>query len=92
MSIVPAGDLRPALASRRLGKKGILAILAALILIAISVPPFINVSRYRARLADAISRELGRPVTLGGITLRLLPQPGFDLVNLVVGRSPRFQL
>ena len=61
-----------------------------LILIAILVPPLINVSRYRARLSDAISRELGRPVTLGGITLRLLPQPGFDLVNLVVGVDPDF--
>jgi hypothetical protein len=88
MSDMPAGDLQPALASRRFGKKGILAIVVVLLLIAISVPPLINVSRYRARLSDAISRELGRPVTLGGITLRLLPQPGFDLVNLVVGDDP----
>ena len=90
MSDVPAGDLQPALASRRLGKKVILAIVVVLLLIAISVPPLINVSRFRARLSDAISRELGRPVTLGGITLRLLPQPGFDLVNLVVGDDPDF--
>ncbi len=63
MSIVPAGNAQPALASRRFGKKSILAIVVALILIGISVPPFINVSRYRARIADAISRALGRPVT-----------------------------
>lgn len=90
MSIVPAGEPQPALASRRLGKRSILAIVVALILIGIAVPPFINVSRYRARIADAISRALGRPVTLAGISLRLLPQPGFDLANLVVGDDPAF--
>jgi hypothetical protein len=90
MSVMPAGDPQPVLASRRLGKKSIPAIVVVLILIAISVPPFFHVSRYRARIADAISRALGRPVTIGGISLRLLPQPGFDLANLVVGDDPDF--
>jgi len=90
MSAVPAGEPQPALASRRLRKRSMLAIVLALLLIGVSVPPFINVSRYRARIADAISRALGRPVTLGSISLRLLPQPGFDLVNLVVGDDPAF--
>jgi hypothetical protein len=62
----------------------------ALMLIGIAVPPFMNVSHYRARIAEAISRALGRPVTLAGISLRLLPQPGFDLANLVVGDDPAF--
>jgi hypothetical protein len=90
MNIVPAGEPQPALASRRLAKRSIPAIVVALILIGIAVPPFINVSRYRARIAEAISRALGRPVTLAGISLRLLPQPGFDLANLVVGDDPAF--
>jgi hypothetical protein len=90
MSIAPAGDPQRAVVSRRLGRRSIPAIVVALILIGIAVPPFINVSRYRARIADAISRSLGRPVALGGISLRLLPQPGFDLVNLVVGDDPAF--
>ena len=90
MSIVPAGEPQRAAVSRRLGRRSIPALVVALILIGIAVPPFINVSRYRARIADAISRSLGRPVALGGISLRLLPQPGFDLANLVVGDDPAF--
>jgi AsmA protein len=90
MSIVPAGEPQPAPVSRRLGKRSIPAILVALLLVGIFVPPFINVSRYRIRIAEAISRALGRPVTVGGISLRLLPQPGFDLANLVVGDDPAF--
>ena len=90
MSIVPAGSPQPAPASRRLGKRSIPAIVVALVLIGIAVPPMINVSRFRTRIADAISRALGRPVTVGGISLRLLPQPGFDLANLAVGDDPAF--
>lgn len=90
MSIVPAGEPQRTAVSRRLGRRSIPALVVALILIGIAVPPFINVSRYRARIADAISRSLGRPVALGGISLRLLPQPGFDLANLVVGDDPAF--
>jgi AsmA protein len=90
MSVVPAGEPQPAPASRRFSKGSIPAIVVALLLIGMLVPPLINVSRYRARIAAAISRALGRPVTVGGISLRLLPQPGFDLANLVVGDDPAF--
>ncbi len=90
MSVVPAVEPRPSPVKRRFSKRSVPAIAVALILIGIVVPPLINVSRYRARIAAAISRALGRPVTLGGISLRLLPQPGFDLANLVVGDDPAF--
>ena len=90
MSVMPAGEPQPELAPRRFRRRSIPLIVVVLILIGISVPPFMNVSRYRARIADAISRALGRPVTLTGISLRLLPQPGFDLANLVVGDDPAF--
>jgi hypothetical protein len=58
------------------------------ILIGLVLPPWINVSRYRARIAESISRALGRPVTIGSVSLRLLPQPGFDLGNLAIGDDP----
>jgi hypothetical protein len=46
--------------------------------------------RLRARIVRSISLALGRPVDVGSVTLRLLPQPGFDLENFVVHEDPEF--
>ena len=46
--------------------------------------------RLRARIVRSISLALGRPVDVGSVTLRLLPQPGFDLENFVVHEDPDF--
>lgn len=46
--------------------------------------------RLRTRIARSISLALGRPVDVGSVTLRLLPQPGFDLENFVVHEDPAF--
>ncbi len=54
------------------------------------VPPFINLGRYRAYIADAMSRALERPVTFDSISLRLLPQPGFDFQNFTIGDDPAY--
>ena len=35
--------------------------------------------RLRARIVRSISLALGRQVDVGSVTLRFLPQPGFDL-------------
>lgn len=63
--------------------------LVALILLAI-IPPLITVNRLQHRIATSISRSLGRPVHLDGVTLNLLPLPGFTLDNLVVDEDPAF--
>ena len=83
---MPSAEPRPA--KRRLGARSIMVIVVGLLLGGLVVPPWINVSRYRTRIAESISRSLGRPVTIGSISLRLLPQPGFDLSNLAVGDDP----
>ncbi|HWR35927.1 MAG TPA: AsmA family protein [Clostridia bacterium] len=75
--------------SRPRGGHVALAIIVV-ILLGIFVPPFVNVNRYRVRIADALSGALGRPVTVEQISLRLLPQPGFDMQNVVVGDDPAF--
>jgi len=62
----------------------------ALVLIALLVPPLLNVSRYRADVAAAIGRALGRGVSVGEVSLRVFPQPGFALSNLVVEEDPSF--
>ncbi|HYG98909.1 MAG TPA: AsmA family protein [Terriglobales bacterium] len=61
-----------------------------LILLGVFLPPFVNVNRYRGRITDSIQRGLGRPVTVGSVSLRLFPQPGFDLGNVTVGEDPAF--
>ena len=54
------------------------------------VPPFVNVNRYRARVTSAISRALGRNVSVSYIQLKLLPRPGLVLNNFVVADAPSY--
>jgi len=49
-----------------------------------------GVSRLKARIANSISRAVARPVEIGSVHLRFLPQPGFDLGNLVIYEDPEF--
>jgi hypothetical protein len=71
--------------SRRLMWLVMLAIALALVL-----PPFINVNRYRGRVAGAISRALGRDVTVSNIELKVLPRPGVILYNFVAADNPNY--
>jgi hypothetical protein len=65
------------------------AVVLALVL-ALVLPPFVNVNRYRGRVAGAISRALGREVTVSNIELKLLPRPGVVLDNFVVADDPSY--
>ncbi|MGA3347398.1 MAG: AsmA family protein [Candidatus Sulfotelmatobacter sp.] len=49
-----------------------------------------GVSRLKARITNSISRAVDRPVEIGSVQLRFLPQPGFDLENLVIYEDPSF--
>ena len=73
--------------SERRTRKWMLAIVIA-ILLGIFLPPLVNVNRYRGKIATSLSSAVGRPVTVGHVELRLLPQPGFDLRNVEVGDDP----
>jgi hypothetical protein len=73
----------------RAGKRFTLAAVA-LLLAALLGPPFINVGRFKGRIVLAMEQALGRPVAVDEVSLRLLPRPGFDMKNLVVGDDPRF--
>ncbi len=46
--------------------------------------------RLRTRIVRSVSLALGRQVDVGSVSLRLLPQPGFDLENFVVHDDPAF--
>jgi len=71
--------------SRRLTWAALLALFLAL-----ALPPFINVNRYRGRVTGAISQALGRDVTVSRINLKLLPRPGLVLSNFLVADAPAF--
>src|SRR5260370_39477886 len=47
-------------------------------------------SHLKTRLAGSIGGALARQVEIGAVHIRLLPQPGFDLQNLVVYDDPAF--
>ena len=45
--------------------------------------PLLNVNRYRAGVASAIGNAVGRTVSVGEVSLRAFPQPGFTLSDVV---------
>jgi hypothetical protein len=68
----------------------VVTVVAVLAAAALVLPPFINVSRYKGKVIDSMSRALGRPVSVDSVSLRLLPRPGFVLENVVVGDDPLY--
>ncbi len=60
------------------------------VLLAFFLPPFVNVNRYRNRVASAIGNALGRVVTVSNIELTLLPRPGMVLSTFVVADDPTY--
>jgi len=67
-------------------------VLVIVLLLAIFVPPFISLNRLKGRVASSLSAALGRQVSVGSITLRLLPRPGFDLSNVTIDDDPAFSV
>ncbi len=61
-----------------------------IVLLALFVPPFVNVNRYRNRVTSAIGNALGRQVTVSNIELKLLPRPGMVLSTFVVADDPSY--
>src|SRR5579864_4208309 len=70
--------------------KILLGIFVLLLLIALAVPYFLNVDRYRDTIADAIAKQTGRKVTLGPIHARLFPGAGVTVTDLHIGNPPGF--
>jgi hypothetical protein len=69
-------------------KRRVVAVAVVILLALFLVRP--GVSRLKARIASSLSRAVARSVEIGSVHLRLLPQPGFDLGNLVVHEDPEF--
>jgi len=52
-------------ARRGLSSRKIMLGIVVAILLGIFLPPFVNVNRYRSRIASSISNAVGRPATVG---------------------------
>jgi len=61
---------------------------AVILLLLFLVRP--GVSRLKARITNSISQAVARPTEIGSVHVRFLPQPGFDLKNVVVYEDPAF--
>jgi uncharacterized protein involved in outer membrane biogenesis len=70
--------------------KIVLALFVVLLLIALALPYFLDVDRYRETIADAIGKGTGRKVTLGKLHARLLPGVGLTVDTLHIGNPPGF--
>ncbi|HWX54792.1 MAG TPA: AsmA family protein [Verrucomicrobiae bacterium] len=70
-------------------KKTFLA-LVLMLAAAVFLPPNINGTRFRDRLAPALSAALGREVKIGQISFHLFPRPGFNLYAFRVMDDPAF--
>jgi hypothetical protein len=62
--------------------------LTLLLLVLFLVRP--GADRLKARIVSSIGLALGRPVEVRSVSVRLLPQPGFNLENFMVHDDPAF--
>src|SRR6202451_4466762 len=70
--------------------KILVGLFVVLLLVALAVPYFLNVDRYRDTIADAIAKQTGRKVTLGPIHARLFPGAGVTVSDLHIGNPSGF--
>jgi hypothetical protein len=62
----------------------------ALAVVAFVLPPLVNINRYQHRIANSISRSIGRQVHISSVRMRLLPLPGFEFSDFSVEEDPQF--
>jgi uncharacterized protein involved in outer membrane biogenesis len=65
-------------------------VLILLIVVALVVPMFLAVDRYRTLIASSIEKETGRKATIGKISARLIPTVGFSIDGFALGNPKDF--
>jgi hypothetical protein len=84
-----AGD--PPQEGRRSRRKLVIALaLVVALLLAVFLPPLVNLKKYRRSITNSISGALGRSVSVGEMQLRLLPTPGIEMTDFTVAEDPAF--
>jgi AsmA protein len=67
-----------------------LGLFVVLLVLALALPYFLNVDRYRDTIASALEKQTGRHVTLGKIRAQILPGVGFVVEDLHIGSPQGF--
>jgi AsmA protein len=70
--------------------KIVLGLFVFLLVVALALPYFLNVDRYRDAIAGAIEKETGRHVTLGKIRAKILPGLGIVVEDVHIGSPEGF--
>jgi hypothetical protein len=71
-------------------KLAIAGAVVLLLVLALVLPPLINLGKYRRSITASMADALGRPVTVGNMQLRLLPMPGIVMSDFTVAEDPAF--
>jgi AsmA protein len=67
-----------------------LAILAGIIVLALVLPPFINLGAYKSRYLPLTEQALQRKVDVRDVRLTLIPAPSIKMTALTVSDNPKF--
>ena len=70
--------------------KIILSLFVLLVLVALALPYFLDIDRYRDTIAEAIGKQTGRKVTLGQLRARIFPGVGLTVAGLHIGNPKGF--
>jgi hypothetical protein len=60
------------------------------LILALVVPPLVNLNHFQTRVAHLMAASLGRPVRLSRVGVRLLPRPALVLTDLTVEEDPAY--
>lgn len=67
----------------------ILVIVVLLVAAALIVPHLININEYHSQIQAQLQKRLGRQVTLGDMSLKLIP-PSFEVQDATISEDPSF--
>ena len=70
--------------------KIVLVVFVVLLVVALVVPYFLDVNRYRGTIVAAIEKETGRTAEIGPIRARLIPSVGFVIEGFKLSNPPNF--
>src|SRR5262245_21552140 len=88
---MPTANSSPSAASRfPLWSKVVVGLFVILVFIALLLPYFLDVDRYRDTIAGAIGTATGRKVTIGKMRARFLPGVGLTVQGLHIGNPAGF--
>ena len=66
------------------------SVVVVLLLLALIIPYFLDVDRYKATIAAQVEEATGRKVTLGKLRARLVPTVGFTIEDFALGNPQGF--